>query len=82
MRRESPGTTAEALELAQRRWAELWWFDLPLDTWQSIFAQYQPGEVIHAIKLTRSTKDRREEVIYRSLLFWLDRIVSHTAPNY
>lgn len=66
------GTKEQAIELAQQRWAQLHPFDLAPETWQDIFANHMPGDVLQAIRKTARTRDKRPEVLHRSLLHWLE----------
>jgi hypothetical protein len=45
----------ESVELAKQRWALAHPFDLEDATWEEVFNQYRPGEILQAIRLSALT---------------------------
>lgn len=66
------GTVASAIELAELRWAKIHSFDLEPELWNKLFAEHDPGTILYAIAKTSRTRDTRPEVIYSSLIHWIE----------
>ena len=69
------GTKQDAIALAKTRWAALHPFDLSEESWQQVFEEHRPGDILQAIKRTSATRDTRPEKIYAALLLFLERLV-------
>ena len=48
---------ADAIALAKQRWAAIHSFDLDPETWERLFREHRPGNVLQAIRATRDTRD-------------------------
>jgi hypothetical protein len=72
----SQGSIAQARALAIERWRRLHDFDLDDQTWNLLFEQHRPGEVLQAIHKTRFTHDKHVEAVYQSLMYWLNVLES------
>jgi hypothetical protein len=66
------GTVASAITLAEQRWAQLHAFDLEAHLWTKLFAEHDPGTILYAIAKTSKTRDTRPEIIYASLIHWIE----------
>jgi hypothetical protein len=64
------------IETAKQRWAQLHAFDLEDSTWEELFASYNAGDVLEALRRTSGTRSPNPEVVYNSLLYKLD--ILHT----
>ena len=67
-----PGTTQDAILLAKQRWAALHPFDLSAETWETLFADHHPGDVLTAIAKTKYTRDTRPEKAFAGLVYWIE----------
>jgi hypothetical protein len=65
------GSTESAITLAIERWAKLHPFDLPLETWQQLFADHRPGDILQAIRKTSKSHSTDPAIVYRGLLHWI-----------
>jgi hypothetical protein len=63
--------TQQAIQLAKARFAQVHPFDLADESWQQLFIEHFPGDVLEAVKRTSKTRDPRPEAVYSSLLFWI-----------
>ena len=62
----------QAIVLAKERWATHA-FDLAPETWETLFQDHHPGDVLQAISKTRSTRDPRPEKVFEGLIYWINR---------
>jgi hypothetical protein len=51
-----PGTTDDAITLAKQRWADCMMFDLDDSTWAELFSEYNPGDILQAIRGLRRNR--------------------------
>jgi hypothetical protein len=63
-----------ALELIQIRWSEIWPFDLETQEWFAILHEHPAGNVLQAIRLTKSCNDHAPASVFRSLLYFLEKV--------
>jgi hypothetical protein len=70
------GTISQARALAEQRWAGQFSFDLAPETWDVLFEEFRPAEVITAIAKMKGTFDQRPERVYARFLQMLDGIAS------
>jgi len=73
-------TLESAITLAQQRWSAFNDFDLSIETWENLFAQYPPGAILEAIRTCKHTRDSRPEKRYQRFLQMVDRL-SCAAPS-
>ena len=71
------GSVEQARALAIERWGKLHDFDLDEQTWNMLFEQHRPGEVLEAIHKTKFTRDKKIEAVYQSFLYWLKVVESN-----
>ena len=67
------GTVEQAIQLAKARFAQHHAFDLDDATWQILFGEHVAGDILEAIKKSGTTRDKRPEIIFESLLFWITK---------
>lgn len=73
------GTVTQARTLAEQRWKTQFPFDLDPSTWDELFAQFRPAEVLHGITMMRGTRDTRPEKVYIRFQQMLDRIAAQRS---
>jgi hypothetical protein len=59
------------MALAIERWAKLHPFDLPLETWEQLFSQHRPGDILQAIRKTANVHSTDFGIVCRGLLHWI-----------
>jgi hypothetical protein len=69
-----PGTVAQARILAEERWNARFPFSLDPTTWDAIFQQYRPGEILQGIRKMQDTRDTRPEKVYLRFTHLLTQI--------
>ena len=69
-------TLESAITLAQQRWAALNDFDLSIETWESLFSKYKPGDILEAVRTCKHTRDYRPEKRYQRFLQILEKFSS------
>jgi hypothetical protein len=68
------GSVVEATALAKQRFAQYFPFDLDDATWQQLFDGHRTGDVLEAIRRSSTTRDKRPERVYTSLVFWIGKL--------
>jgi hypothetical protein len=76
-----PGTISQARTLAEKRFAELFPFDLDASTWDDLFARHRPGVILEAVKRMADTRDHRPDKIYARLLVLIEQHSPRTIQN-
>jgi hypothetical protein len=73
MVRNDSGNREDAIKLAIERWTKIHAFDLAPETWQQLFSDHLPGDVLEGVTRTGKTHDHRPDAVYASLLYWIRR---------
>jgi hypothetical protein len=68
------GTTQQAIALAKQRFAQHFPFDLDDATWQRLFDAHSSGDILEAVKKSGTTRDRRPEKVFESLIYWIEKL--------
>jgi len=59
------GNIAQCRELATERWQQHFAFDLDVETWARLFADFDGRDILEAINVTkRTTRSTKPEVLY------------------
>jgi hypothetical protein len=71
----------DAIQLAKQRWAQLHTFDLDDESWESLFSQFGPGDILQAIQETKQTRSHDPGKIYGRFEFSLARLAQRRAER-
>jgi hypothetical protein len=71
-----PGNVEQARALAVERWKQFYCFDLDPSTWDELFAQYHPCDVLQACKELKGTRSQNPAVVYERLLYILESLTA------
>jgi hypothetical protein len=75
----TPGSLEQARALAVERWQTFYNFDLEPSSWDSIFEQFHPCDVLQAIKELKLTRSKVPSVIYERFCIVLERLAAGRA---
>ena len=68
------GTKQEAIALVKARFAQYHPFDLDDSTWRQVFDEHRTGDILEAVRRTATTRDKRPDKVFASLLFWVSKL--------
>jgi len=82
LRHLTPGSAAQARELALKRWHDGLAFDLEAEQWDYIFETYDPRDILEAVTIATSSHNPRPDVIYKRFTEKLKHLAESRTPTW